>query len=176
MTIASMFEADATALIGRDPIGLAEDYAHDDDATCALLLVEHRAMESMIQLRSISMAPTTSRQTAVALIPAIATLCNTVKAVDLLLETVRDWLDDMGDLRRHARQVTADRAQGIAREDARLEVPMAFNARAVLDVHSAEVLSVTLEVHRRPPVIVGIYNIDTDDGDRATAPVPELVA
>jgi hypothetical protein len=176
MTIASMFEADTTALIGRDPLGLAEDYAHEDDETCALLVAEHRAMEDMIELRSVHLVPTPSRQTAIALIPAIATLCTSMKAVDLLLITVRDWLDDMGDVRRQARQVTSDRAQGIAREDVRLEVPMAFNARAVFDIHSAEVLSVTLEVHRRRPVIVGIYNIDTDDGDRARAPVPELVA
>lgn len=176
MSIASMFDTGAGALIGRDPVGLAEDYAMEDDATCSLLVAEVRAMEAMIEQRSIHMAPTASRQMAVALIPAVSTLCVNMRALDLLLEAVRDWLDDMGDVRRFARQVSADRAQGIPRGDARLEVPMAFNAQAIIDVHSADVLSVTLMVHRRQPVIVGIYNIDTDDGDRARTPTPELVA
>jgi hypothetical protein len=176
MNIASMFEADAGALIGRDPIGLAEDYAMEDDETCALLVAEVRGMEAMIEARSVHLAPTASRQMATSLIPAIATLCTSLRAVDLLVETVRDWIDEMGNVRRFARQVSADRAQGIPRDEVRLEVPMAFNAQAVIDVHSADILSVTLEVNRRPSVIVGIYNIDADDGDRTSAPVPELIA
>lgn len=176
MTIASMFIGGAADLIGRDPRGIAEDYAQTDQASLDLLIAEYRAMETMIQIRAINLPPTRARNIAVELIPALATACSTMRAVDLLLEVTRDWIALMGDIRAHARAVASLREMGEDVEEARIVVPIAFNANAIFDVHDANALSVTLDVHRRPPVVVGMHYIDQDDGNRISTPTPELIA
>lgn len=176
MTMLHMFDLGAAVLIGRDPRGLAEEYSSDRQDNIDLLVAERNAMDAMIQLRALRLAPTRSRTIAIDLVPALCTLCRTMEAADLLVALARDWVDDMGDVRSHARSVSADREAGIARTDAILRVAMAHNADAVFDVHDADTLSVTLEVHRRDPVMVGLHNIDDHDGRRESTRTPELVA
>lgn len=174
--ITSLFDRDASALIGRDPRGLAEDYAMEDAQTVDLLAAEHRAMEAMVMMRSLSLAPSRARNIAVEMIPAIAMACETMHAVDLMLEIVRDWVQEMGDVRRHARAVSDLRAMGEDCEEARIVLPISFNSEAVFDVQDANSLSVTLRVQRRNPVIVGIHFIDQEDGERTGTSTPELIA
>lgn len=177
-TIATLFDGDASALIGRDPRGLAEDYAHEStqDGLYDLVVAEHRAMEAMVQMRSIVLAPTMSRSIAIQLIPALATACVSLRAVDALLEVARDWVEEMGDVRRHARAVADLRAMGEDVEEARVTVPISFNSEAVFDVQDASTLIITLRVHRRPPVVVGMHIIDQEDGERRVTTTPELIA
>lgn len=176
MTMIHMFDVDAAALIGRDPRGLAEEYSSDRQDNIDLLVAERDAMDAMIQLRALRLAPTKARQIAVDLVPALCTLCRTMEAVDLLVALARDWVADMGDVAAHARSVDADRKAGQKRADAALRTAIAFNADAVFDVHDAATLSVTLEVNRRDPVMVGLHNIDDEGGRRADTQTPELVA
>lgn len=176
MSLIEMFDTGAMALIGRDPRGLAEEYSIDTEENCALLAAETRAMQTMVQLRAIRLPPTRSRQIAIDLVPALATLCRTSAAVDMLVRVARDWVDIMGDVRSYAREVSDLRARGATCDEVRLVLPMAFNAQAVFDVYDASTLSVTLEVTRRQPVVIGLHEIDDDDGERTPIMTPELVA
>jgi hypothetical protein len=176
MSLITLFDTGAIALIGRDPRGLAEEYSIDTQENCALLAAETQAMQAMVQLRAIRLPPTRSRQVAIDLIPALATLCRTSAAVDMLLRVARDWVDIMGDVRAYASEVAGLRDQGAICDEVRLRLPMAFNAQAVFDVYDASTLSVTLEVTRRQPVVIGLHMIDTDDGERTPVRTPELAA
>lgn len=176
MTIAAIFQPDHDALIGRDPSGIAEDYGHENDLEMDLIRMEFEAMESLIRGRAGFIAPTRARDIAIQLMPAVATSCRTMQAVDMMLGVVCRWIEDMGDVRRHARFVSDARGRGTLRVKTSLCLPLAFNADAVFDVHDASTLAVTLHVHRRPPVIVGMHMIDQDDGERSDAGTPVLVA
>jgi len=176
MNIAAITDTDASILIGRDPRGVAEEYAVDDDASILLTAAEYRGIGAMIQARAIALPATRSRQIAIEIIPAVASMCRTLEAVDLLLAMTCNWIKAMGNIRHHAAAVMELRAMGEECEEARIVVPIDFNADAVFDIQDAQTISVVLEVHRRDPVMVGMHTIDDSDGERNATPAPALSA
>lgn len=187
MTIATLFNAGALALIGRDPRGLADEYAMTDDKTAELLIAEYRAMENFVRQRSQAKAATNARNIAVELIPAVATTCNTETAVDLMLDAVTAWLEGMGSIPAYARNAAQNRQTGNP-EDTGMILPISDVCDAVFDVYDANSLAVTLHFYdaknvqglinmaANQPVIVGMHYIDQEDGEREGAAVPELTA
>lgn len=174
----TMHDLEPSALIGRDPNGLALEYhaaMNGDEEPDELMVAEYRVMEALVMLRAIRLAPTRARALATALVAAPAMICRTLDEVDEMTETARDWIEAMGDPARHARAVHTLRGMGEDVPEARLAIHVGQGV-VVLDVLDAESLSATLQVGGSPRILVGMVCVD-DEGDVQHAdPRPMLTA
>ena len=194
---------DATLLIGRNAHALVDDLATAErDGLFSIIRAELDAVEAVIRARSFILAPTVSRAMAIELLPAAAMLCHDEREIDQLLLMVRDWIESLGDVRhrallltsaRHAaadilaaasatgdhatiRDADAARAELADLEEASsLTIALSFNAIVGFRIHDANTLVTVLEVPRRRRMIVGVVEINSDDGARRSAPAPEPV-
>lgn len=176
----NIFDAclDVTCLIGRDPVALAADYGDavsEEPDDVELTLMEHRAMEGLLQSRADRLAPTAARAIAIGLVPAAAMLCESLDEVDNLLEATCEWIEEMEDPARYARSVAALREMGEDVPEARMMICMASSA-IVLDVYDETKIIALLMQPSVESTVIGIVEFDDDGDAEDTTRLPTLAA
>jgi hypothetical protein len=187
MNVSELITQNAEALMGRNPKDLADDYATTDDCMGNILMAETRLMEKYLSKRLESRTASKARNIAIELLPAIATTAQNEDDLELMIDEVIEWIEDMGNVKRYMERIVEERVKGYYRKTS-LVLNLNCECDAVFDIQDKESLSASVIVYQgvgeqedfryisNTPVIVGMYFIDRNDDDRTNPRIPELTA